>query len=170
MEKDEFAAAVLSAEPTLYRVAKSILPVEQDCEDAVQNAVLAAWQSLGGLKEPAYFKTWLVRILIRQCYALRRRHPFATLPAEDVILDPAAEPALHDCELRAALNALPDKLRLCIVLYYIEGYAVQECAEILRLPTGTVKSRLARGRERLKAELADRTDLTKEGELHYGTV
>ena len=67
MDKTEFTAAVLSAEPTMYRVAKSMLQNEQDCADAAQQAILHAWERLNTLRRPQYFKTWLIRILINEC-------------------------------------------------------------------------------------------------------
>ena len=76
MTKTEFTDAVLAAEPTLYRVAKSMLGSEADCADAAQNAILHAWERLDTLKKPEYFKTWLVRILINECKGvLRTRGP-----------------------------------------------------------------------------------------------
>ena len=57
MTKTEFTDAVLAAEPTLYRVAKSMLGSEADCADAAQNAILHAWERLDTLKKPEYFKT-----------------------------------------------------------------------------------------------------------------
>ena len=57
MDKTEFAAAVLAAEPTLYRVARSMLHSEADCADAAQSAILRAWEKLDSLKSPEYFRT-----------------------------------------------------------------------------------------------------------------
>ena len=67
MDKEQFTQQVLAAEQTLYRVAKSMLMNEADCEDAVQDAVIAAYTHLERLQNPAYFKTWLIRILINGC-------------------------------------------------------------------------------------------------------
>ncbi len=73
MNKDEFVNKLLEAESTLYHVSKSILIHDEDCEDAVQWAILKAYNQLGKLKKEQYFKTWLVRILINECYSLRRK-------------------------------------------------------------------------------------------------
>ena len=69
MDREEFTRAVLEYEKTLYRVAKSMLGSEADCADAAQNALLRAWERLHTLRDPAYFKTWLTRILINECRA-----------------------------------------------------------------------------------------------------
>ena len=67
MTREAFTDLVLDSEPTLYRVAMSMLRNEKDCEDAVQTAILTAYEKLGTLKHEEYFKTWLVRILINVC-------------------------------------------------------------------------------------------------------
>ena len=150
MDKTEFAAAVLAAEPTLYRVARSMLPCEADCADAAQSAILRAWEKLDTLKSPEYFRTWLVRILINECRsALRRRARFAGEPDESL---PVPEPERYD-ELYAALYSLDEKYRLPVTLHYLEGFRLAEIAEMLRLPQGTVATRLRRARELLREEL-----------------
>ena len=149
MTKTEFTAAVLSAEPTLYRVAKSMLGSEADCADAAQNAILRAWERLHTLREPQYFKTWLVRILINECSTIlrgRRR----LVPLEQDADTPAPE---GHGELYAALQALDEKYRLPVTLHYIEGFRTQEIAAMLKVPEGTVKTRLRRAREMLRKEL-----------------
>ena len=150
MDKTEFAAAVLAAEPTLYRVARSMLPCEADCADAAQSAILRAWEKLDTLKSPEYFRTWLVRILINECRsALRRRARFAGEPDESL---PVPEPERYD-ELYAALYSLDEKYRLPVTLHYLEGFRLAEIAEMLRMPQGTVATRLRRARELLREEL-----------------
>ena len=67
MTQETFSNLILDSESTLYRVAMSMLRNEKDCEDAVQTAVLTAFEKLGTLKHEEYFKTWLVRILINVC-------------------------------------------------------------------------------------------------------
>ena len=72
MDKQTFTDLVLDAEHTLYRVSKTILREDHDCEDAVQEAILKAYQKLDTLREERYFRTWLIRILINECYRIRR--------------------------------------------------------------------------------------------------
>lgn len=149
MTKAEFTAAVLDAEPTLYRVAKTMLTDEADCADAAQNAILRAWEKLGTLKRPEYFKTWLVRILINECRALLRAKG-RFVPLEHDENTPAPE---SYSELYAALAQLDEKYRLPVTLHYIEGFRTGEIADMLGLPEGTVKTRLRRAREILREEL-----------------
>ena len=149
MLQADFIQRVRACERRLYRVARAMLPQESDCEDAVQEALLRAWDRLDTLKQEAYFETWLMRILINQCKTFyRRRPPAPTELTEDI---PQPEPA--KTPLLDALDALPRKLRVTLELHYIEGYGVRETARILRLPEGTVKWRLSRGRALLKQSL-----------------
>ncbi len=148
LDKQTFTELVLEAEDTLYRVAWSILRNNTDAQDAVQEAVLRAWEKLDSLRETRYFRTWLTRILIRECYRLRRAGS-VLLPLEE--LPETAAPGRG--EIWRELQALPEALRLPVVLHYIEGYSVSETGTLLRLPTGTVKSRLSRARGILRLEL-----------------
>ncbi len=77
MTKKKFTDLVLESEKTLYRVSMSMLKNESDCEDAVQTAILTAYEKLFDLKREEFFKTWLVRILINVCnkqLRFRSRH------------------------------------------------------------------------------------------------
>ena len=151
MDREEFTRAVLEYENTLYRVAKSMLGSEADCADTAQNALLRAWERLHTLRDPAYFKTWLTRILINECRAvLRQRARYA--PLETEIAEGEAAPE-GGGELYEAVMGLDEKYRLPVVLHYIEGFKTAEIAAMLRLPEGTVKTRLRSAREILREEL-----------------
>ena len=146
MLQTDFIQRVRACERRLYRVARTMLPQECDCEDAVQEALLRAWDKLDTLRQEAYFETWLIRILINQCKSFyRRRPPEPAELAEDIPQVTSAETPLLE-----ALMALPRKQRAVLELHCIEGYSVAETARILRLPEGTVKWRLKRGREQLR--------------------
>ena len=145
MDREQFTSAVLAAEPTLYRVAKTMLRSEHDCADAAQQAILRAWEQLDSLRSTRYFKTWLVRILRRQ----QRLAPYDAAAAEAI---PA--PAADDySDLYAAITALEEKLRLPVELYYLEGFKTREIAGMLGIPENTVKTRLRAAREHLRKDL-----------------
>lgn len=152
MTREAFGQRVVQMQATLYRVAYGILLNQNDCADAVQEAIAKAWQQQRKLREDAYLQTWMIRILINECYNLLRKRK--RLVAMERLPEPAAPPdadeGLHD-----AIAALEDKLRLPVVLHYMEGYRVDEIADLLRLPLGTVKSRLVRARKQLRATLEE---------------
>lgn len=152
MSKDTFTDKVLEVQSTLYHVSKSILTHEQDCEDAVQGAILKAYNKLDTLKKEQYFKTWLVRILINECYSLKSKE-HSQVSYEEYFESDKANDKKDYSELYMAIQNLPERIRITIVLYYVDGYSVEEIKQILGIPTGTVKSRLAKGRKLLKIKL-----------------
>lgn len=151
MTRETFTDLILESEPTLYRVSMSMLKNEKDCEDAVQTAILTAYEKLETLKHEEYFKTWLVRILINVC---NRQLKTASRNAELNSTDVACSGSETVTEIRVAIESLPAKIRQVIVLYYIEQFSVKEIKQILKIPEGTVKSRLSKGRSLLKEWLA----------------
>ena len=152
MTAQEFSTRVLEVEGMLYRVAYGILLNQSDCADAVQEALMRGWEKLHTLREEEYFRTWLTRILINQCYTMLRRRRFF-LPLESART--VAAPDNSDAELHDAIARLDNKLRLPLVLHYMEGYSVDEISQMLSQPTGTVKTRLMRARKQLRAALSE---------------
>ena len=164
MNKEEFTQRVLEAESSLYHVALAASANKSDCEDAVQEAILTAYEKLHTLREEKYFKTWLTRILINTCFKMSRSRK-NIVSFEDYMPDEAAGDDTEFSEVREAVMALPPKIRMAVVLYYIEGYSVDETAYMMRLPVGTVKSRLHKGRKMLKDTLGD-TDIQEKREVY----
>ena len=164
MNKEEFTQRVLEAESSLYHVALAASANKSDCEDAVQEAILTAYEKLHTLREEKYFKTWLTRILINTCFKMSRSRK-NIVSFEDYMPDEAAGDDTELSEVREAVMALPPKIRTAVVLCYIEGYSVDETAYMMRLPAGTVKSRLHKGRKMLKDTLGD-TDIQEKREIY----
>lgn len=156
MDKDGFLKMALDSEPTLFHVSFSILHNEQDCSDAVQEAMLKAYESRHKLKEIKYFKTWIVRIVINECYGiLRKKKRLQTyddaVQKDNTYLSNYIKEEYID--LYRAIDQLGQKEKICVILYYLEDYSVAETADILKIPIGTVKSRLNHARKELKGLL-----------------
>ncbi len=152
MDATTFSQEVRARERMLYRIAVGMLANDADAADAVQDALLAAWEKRHTLRQPQYFGTWLTRILINRCkQMLRQRRPQEELK-EDAVVQHAG---VGNLALKMALEQLEVKDRVPLLLYHLEGYPVKDIARILRLPQGTVTSRLARGRKKLRALLED---------------
>ena len=149
MTNEDFAARILAMQGTLYRVTCSLLQEHADREDAVQSAIEKAWRKRHTLREESRLQPWVVRILVNECYLILRRQK-REAPIEALPDLPAPEGA--DPDLYRFFTRLPDTLRLTMVLHYVEGYDVKEIARIQRIPAGTVKSRLMRGREKMKQD------------------
>ncbi len=155
MNSSEFSERVLAIEAALYRVAYGLLLNRTDCADAVQETLLRGWEKRHTLRDSRYFQTWLIRILINECYSMLRRRK-KVIPLDEVP-EPAAPPDA-DRTLHDAIARLDRKLRLPVVLHYMEGYSVGEVAELLRLPAGTVKTRLFKARKILRLQLIDENE------------
>ena len=148
MTGEAFTKAINEMIQTLYRVSCSQLSIEADREDAVQEALRRAWEKRASLKNDHHLQTWVIRILINVCHDIQRERQ-RLIPTEKI-----SEPVIHaptdTVDLRNCLFQLDERERIPIMLHYIEGYEVREIAAILRIPQGTVKSRLDRGRRQLK--------------------
>ncbi|SHI10058.1 RNA polymerase sigma-70 factor, ECF subfamily [Sporobacter termitidis DSM 10068] len=161
MDIDEFGKRVTAAEKTLYHISKSILRDDASCADAVQETIVTALEKRHTLKNERYFKTWLCRILINECYKMRRADK--RLISLEEYMEPAARgPEQEESIIYDAIMRLKEELRLAVVLHYIDGFRTAEVADILKLPEGTVKSRLHRARAELKALLNDNEEVCNE--------
>ncbi len=150
MTQAEFAGRVVAMQDTLYRVSATILPQLCDREDAVQGAIEKALAKRGSLRDDRALNKWLVRILINECYALLRKRKRETLFSDPPEWELAAD---ANPNLYQLFTSLAEKYRLPMVLYYVEGYTVEEIAGMMKLPQGTLKSRLRRGRQLLRENL-----------------
>jgi len=148
----------------LYRLTLSILADPDEASDAVQETFLAALRALATFRGEAAFKTWLFSIAINLCRTrLARRRTRGRLQNILQILQPSA-PALEEkviqtekeSGLRQLVNNLDEKHRLPIILRYYHNLPIGEIAALLRLPIGTVHSRLNTARERLRATLEEK--------------
>ena len=171
----EFETRLVESSTLAFRVAYGVLRHRQDAEDVAQDAFVKAYRNFRQLRDRERFRAWLVRMTWRLSID-RRRNDRRRLAREDAAVSMEAAgpkgPALHhrdrrpgpfgpgvleDVEAReraarlwAAIDALPDKLRIAIVLANIEEHDIGEVARLLDLPEGTVKSRLFLARQRLK--------------------
>ena len=159
-DRDAFGLLVERHRDRLWRVALRTLGDPEDAADAVQDALVSAFRAADGYRGEAAVTTWLHRIVVNSCLDLaRRRSARPTSPlTESVALSIPATDDLGDretaTEVLAALRDLPIEQAAAIVLVDVEGYPVAEVADMLEVPTGTVKSRCARGRSRLAERLA----------------
>jgi RNA polymerase sigma-70 factor, ECF subfamily len=142
-----------------FRVARSVLR-NSDAEDVAQEAMLQAYRRFERLRDPSRFRAWLVRITFRlaldQARSSRRREQRETVWAV-AVPRPTAEDLAASSEfarrLDQAMETLPEKSRLILVLSAMDGHSLEEVAELLQVPLGTVKSRLHTARKRLAEKL-----------------
>ncbi|MGM0751871.1 MAG: sigma-70 family RNA polymerase sigma factor [Bacillota bacterium] len=140
-------------EQSMYRVAKGILKKDEDCADAIQETILICFKKIPDLKEENYFKTWLIRILIHECYALLNKQKMV-IPVRECHPRDKAEFDLK-LSVQEAVSSLKDSLRTVTTLYYFEDLSIKEIADIVNIPEGTVKSRLSTARQQLMTLLEE---------------
>ena len=149
MDKQRFNDEAQSLLPTLYRISMGILRSDADAQDAVQQALMKAWDRRAAVREGG-FPAWVTRIVINECRNIQRQR-MRVIPMDVMYEQQEYQPP--DLDLAEAIHTLPDKLRIPLLLKYGEGYSEKEIVEALRLPLPTVKSRLYRARNALQKTL-----------------
>lgn len=156
LTKEELANLITTEQESFYRIAKTLLYDDYDCGDAISSAIVKAFEGLNSLRKPKYAKTWFIRILINECYAILNQQKRITAFDPDTMSENVVSIVNNDySELYEALEALSPKNRLVISLYYMEGYSVKEIASLTDTTEASVKNRLLRGRKRLKDDLEE---------------
>ncbi len=145
----------------------------QEAEDLTQETFIKAYHSIGSFNEDYAFSTWLFKIATNHCIDFFRKRKLVTFSMDEPIKykdeeisfeyatkDPDVEKSMVANEksriIRQAIEKLPDKYRMAIILRHHEEKSYEEIAEILDLPLGTVKARIFRAREMLKKILKDK--------------
>lgn len=163
MDEREYQQRISEILPSLYRAARSILNHEQDCADAVQEAVFQGWIKRGQLRNRETFKAWMMRITINECRNLQRTMMKQSRAEDAVITDLRMKPdpmreedrsqALHE-----AVSELPEKYRLPIVLFYAEDYSTRAIAQMMGIPEGRLRERMHTARKMLRRMLGHESD------------
>ncbi|MFD4789385.1 RNA polymerase sigma factor SigM [Streptomyces sp. NPDC058459] len=160
-DPDAFGEIVRRHRDRLWAVALRTLGDREEAADAVQDALVSAYRAAHTFRGQSAVTTWLHRITVNACLdRIRKAASRKTAPVDDTerleqLLEPhesASAPAERNDlyrQLLEALSTLPAEQRAALVLVDMQGYPVAEAARILDVPTGTVKSRCARGRARL---------------------
>ena len=166
---EEIGSLITEHVQSMYRVAYSILKNEEEIYDAISNTTVIVFEKISTLKKEEFFKTWLTRILINECYKIYNQNK------KIIYLENCNQETLEnikynendtlgEIEVRNLIKALSKDLKETVVLYYFEDFSVKEIAKNLKVPEGTVKSRLSRARKELekilvKDEEIERRDL-----------
>lgn len=154
MTKENLGRLILESERQMYLTAKTILHNDQDCGDAIQEAIVKAFQKIDTLRQEKYAKTWLMRILINECYSLLRRESrYVSMEEMKELSSGEAEEKRDYSDLYSAVNSLKEELRIPVILYYGEDFSIREIAQILEITEGAVQKRLFRARMQLRDRL-----------------
>ncbi|HYT03431.1 MAG TPA: RNA polymerase sigma factor [Gemmatimonadales bacterium] len=161
-DREAFGTLVERYSATARRVARAVLGDPDDADDAAQDAMLSALRKLDQYDPRRPFGPWLLRIVANAATDRRRRRTVrraelleAGLVAGGARPDRAAERRALAQRLREALAELPERRRIAVVLFDVEGYSHAEIAAVLGIPEGTVRSEVFHARRLLRALLAD---------------
>lgn len=155
-DHEAFTRLFRQLESQLYRLAKTILLKDEDCADALQETTLKVYKGLANLKQPKFFKTWVIRILINECNQLLRMRErtiaVAEIPEEPVDFYVHFEDS-GNVDLQSFINQLDESLRLAIVLFYYDDLSIKQIADVLDISEGAVRARLHRARRLLSKQI-----------------
>lgn len=144
-------ALITRTQSACSRLAMSILQDAELSRDALQEAYFVVYQRIGQLREPAALKSWLFRIVNHCCHDIRRaraRQPQSALPPDQQASADVSQDIHHQQDIRATFEQLPDIDRTALALREVCSMSYEEMSQVLNIPLGTVRSRLAKARKR----------------------
>ena len=148
-DKEAFCNLIILNKVAVYRVAKAILNKEEDIVDAVSESILKAYKNIQTLKDEAFFKSWLIRIVINESNNLYKKRFKEIAVDKDHFKNIKVNDNYKDLSLYNAINSLDEDLRITTILFYFEDMKYKDIAKILNVKEGTIKSRLYRAKEKL---------------------
>ena len=156
MTKEQLGTLILNSKRQFYSTAKTILYSDEDCADAIQETIAKGFSKIDTLRNDKYAKTWLIRILINECYTiLRKSGKYVSLEEISDMRELHTKEETDYSQLYMAVNSLKEELRLPVILYYMEDFNIREIAQILEIFEGAVQKRLARARGKLRGDLQE---------------
>ena len=155
--KNAFIACTQPYEADIYRMAFVYMKNEHDALDVMQEAIIKAYESLDTLREPDYFKTWLIRIVINCCISkLKLAKKVVHIEPKQVDLWQVSD---HDIPLKVTLETLINDLSLeeknVVLLRFYQGYTFEDISDVLEIPLGTAKSLLYRALKKLRLQIEE---------------
>lgn len=159
-DKEAFVYLIKAVQQSLFVIARSIVKNDDDCADAMQETIAKAFSNVHTLKKPAYFKTWIIRILINECNRIIKKKK-RVYPVPYDMRKTSYKGDYEQVELFDVIDKLDEQLQTIVTLFYLEDLSVKEISKVLDVSEGTVKSRLFRARQQL-SEL-----VLGEGEAKY---
>lgn len=153
-DEEAFKRLININKTKLYRIGKGILKSDFDVDDAIQETILKSWMKLEYLKNDKSFSTWITRILINECYEILRKKD-KVIPVDDYEFQDKDNSlnVNNKIDIWRALDELSEEFRMPLILYFFEDFSYDEISSILKIPKGTVRSRISRGKEKLEGIL-----------------
>lgn len=167
-----FEELMQSHESRIYAIALCMMGNREDAQDCAQEAMVRIYRAMGSFKGQSALATWIYRITMNTCLDELRRRKARKVTSLDSLVDNGWSPTdtgdtpeEHGLRvekqnaLNQAIQSLPDDMRAAIILRDVKGYSYDEIASILDANVGTIKSRISRGREKLREILSKQSEL-----------
>jgi RNA polymerase sigma-70 factor (ECF subfamily) len=151
-EREAFELLLRHIQPELSRFVRSVIPTPALADDAVQETLLRIFRKLRWLRDPAVFRAWAHRIAAREAYRLLGRQA-ETVPLEDVEL---TEPPPPPSDLLPLIAHVSPASRVVLTLRFAQDMTLEEVADVLAIPLGTVKSRINYGLRQMRRLLEEK--------------
>lgn len=151
-DKEAFSRIIIQNKEAMYKTAIVILRNEEDAYDAIQDALIKIYRNINNLQNIDAFKSWSRKIIVNSCYDIIEKNN-KVININSKLIDTYEETRedIYECEDEVVklLDKIEPDLRLTAILYYYNDLTVKEISQIIKIPEGTVKSRLSRAREKL---------------------
>jgi RNA polymerase sigma-70 factor, ECF subfamily len=152
-DEDAFRRLIDKYELSLYIVARGFLKQKVDIEDALQETIIKSYKGIVNLRKNEFFKTWIIRIMINECTKILQKKKSLIYLEDAAITEDEDRNEVSQMEIMDVINSLDEDLRIVTLLFYYEDLPQKEIAQVLNIPSGTVRSRLFRAKKRLRALL-----------------
>lgn len=154
-DKEAFTEAIYEVRHELYKIARCRLSNEDDIEDSVQETMIIAFESIKKLKKITSFKSWIIKILINECNKIYKKNYSKNIVTENEVLENMCKTTsryqnLEELDFNTVLDGLNYNEKIAITLFYLEDYSILDIAKILKTNPNTIKTRLRRGRDKIK--------------------
>ena len=153
--KEAFTQLIISVEQDLYRIARMRFSCEDDIEDAVQETIIQAFKSIKKIRNPEYFKTWIIKILINKCNKIYKKKEKNLEYIEDISIDNYSydnnDILESNLDFYTLIKDLNYKERILLTLYYSEDFTTKQISRILKEPESTIRNRLLRSKAKIKS-------------------
>lgn len=147
-DSSAFIKIIKCCEQSMYKTAWIYLKNDQDVADAIQETILTCFEKIHTLREPRYFKTWMIRILINHCNQMLKKR--SNIPVLEIVEQGICDNEIETFEWQELLLSLEESSRIIVQLFYYEELSIKEIADVLNMNKNTVATRLARARKKLR--------------------
>ena len=163
-DKEAFTEIILSIRNELYKIAKTRIINENDIDDIIQETMIEAYKSIKKLRDLKKLKMWVIKILINKCNKFYKKKTKKDISLEEtninnIIARNNNEDIENDMNFYSLIRNLKYDERIVILLYYMEGYSVEEISEMIKMNKNTVKTNLYRARQKIKNEIEEKEAL-----------